>query len=120
MRLAMVGNAAMSLTGWNIATGVGLGIAGGVGTSRLLFGKEGQADAIDFYTGKVSAPLYIDTLKKAPGRIAASIQANRAVANNAAGLPVGTNMATLAWEESRSEFMAPDPTHPYAEWWGTN
>ena len=91
MRLAAAGNTLMSMTLWQFTAGVALGVAGGIGTSRLLFGKEGQVDAIDFYTGKVSAPLYIDTLKKAPGRIAASVQANRAVENNAAGLPTGAS-----------------------------
>jgi hypothetical protein len=82
----------MSMTLWQLTAGVALGVAGGVGTSRLLFGKEGQDVAIDFYTGKVSAPLYIDTLKKVPARIAAITAGNRAVANNAAGLPTGQNI----------------------------
>jgi hypothetical protein len=92
MRLALAGNTLMSMTLWNVTAGVALGVAGGVGTSRLLFGKEGQEDAIDFYSGKVSVPLYIDTLKKAPERIAASIASSRAVENNAAGVMTGQNM----------------------------
>lgn len=101
MRLAAAGNTLMSMTMWQVTAGVALGVAGGIGTSRLLFGKKGQQDAIDFYTGKVSAPLYIDTLKKAPGRIAASIAENRAVENNAAGVPTGqqvdSNYPTHDW-----------------------
>jgi hypothetical protein len=89
LRIASAGNVLMSMTLWNFTAGVALGVAGGIGTSRLLFGKEGQQDAIDFYSGKVSVPLYIDTLKKAPERIAAITAANRAVANNAAGIPAG-------------------------------
>jgi hypothetical protein len=91
-RLAYAGQALWGMTVGGLITGVAVGIAGGIGTSRLLFGKEGQEDAIDFYTGKVSVPLYIETLKKAPERIAARIQANRAVENNAAGLPTGSNV----------------------------
>ena len=98
-----------------------------VGTSLayLLFGKEGAKDAAKLYTGQVKvfsvAPdSYLGTIAQAPGRVAASIAANRAVANNAAGLQTGTNLATLEWQQRQEEFMAPDPTHQYADWWGTN
>ena len=118
MRLMVAGNTLMSMTLWNVAVGVGLGVGGGIATSRLLFGEKGQADAIDFYTGKVSAPLYIDTLKKAPARIAASIAENRAVENNAAGLPTGTqaesNYPTQDWTiENRQRFQEAQNTRPY-------
>jgi len=94
LRLASAGNTLMSMTLWNVAAGVGLGVAGGIGTSRLLFGKEGQDLAIDFYTGKWSIPELAETLQSTPSTIAARIQANRAVENNAAGLPTGTSVNT--------------------------
>jgi len=117
-RLAFAGQAVWGMSVGALVGGVALGVAGGIGTSTLLFGKEGQADAIDFYTGKVSAPLYLDTLKKAPGRIAASIQANRAVENNAAGLPAGqqveSNYPTQAWTiENRQRFQEQMSQRPY-------
>lgn len=101
-RLGFAGQALWGMTVGGLVTGIGLGIAGGIGTSRLLFGKEGQEDAIDFYTGKVSVPLYIETLKEAPEKIAVSIASNRAVANNAAGLPTGwnTNVAPALQKQS--------------------
>jgi len=97
----------------------------GTAVSYALFGKKGAEDAIKLYTGQVPilsvAPdSYLGTIAQAPGRVAASIQANRAVENNAAGLPTGTNISTLELQQRRAEFMAPDPQHQYAEWWGTN
>lgn len=94
LRLASAGNTLMSMTLWNVAAGVGLGVAGGIGASQLLFGDEGRKDAIDLYTGKVSAALYVDTVLKVPGRLQAITQSNRAVENNAMGLPTGTNVST--------------------------
>jgi len=104
MRLAAAGNTLMSMTLWNVAAGVGLGVAGGIGASQLLFGDEGRKDAIDLYTGKVSAALYVDTVLKVPGRLAAITQANRAVENNAAGLPTGTNVSTSYTAPGSEEF----------------
>ena len=114
--------AGMSIQGFGAAY-VG-GALVGTGVSGLLFGKEGAKDAVKLYTGQVKvfslAPdSYLGTIAQAPGRVAASIAANRAVANNAAGLPTGTNLSTLEWQQQRDEFMAPDPTHQYADWWGT-
>ena len=96
----------------------------GTGVSYLLFGSEGAKDAAKLYTGQVKvfsvAPdSYLGTIGQAPGRIAASIAANRAVANNAAGLPSGTNIATEAYLEPRRAEMQPDRTHPgfTSGWW---
>lgn len=119
-RLAMMGHRVMSLTAYQLTAGVALGIAGGIATSQLLFGEEGRKDAIDFYTGKVKASEAIATIAKAPGRILERTRMNRAVPDNAAGLPVGTNPYVYEIQEQRREFAQPDPTHPYAEWWGTN
>jgi len=115
LRIASAGNTLMSMTLWQVAAGVGLGVAGGIGVSQALFGEEGRKDAIAFYTGEASVQ---ETLRKTPGRIAAIIQGNRAVENNAAGLSTGTNIVTLGVQQQRAEFAAPDPTHPSADWWG--
>jgi hypothetical protein len=121
--------AAIQAVGGMSLFGFGGAVLGGaiVGTSLsyLLFGKEGAKAAARLYTGQVKvfsvAPdSYLGTIAQAPGRVAASIAANRAVANNAAGLPTGTNLSTLEWQQRQEEFMAPDPTHQYADWWGTN
>lgn len=88
-RLATAGNVVLNMTVGNVLAGVLLGVAGGIGTSQVLFGDEGRKDAVRFYTGKVSPALYAETLSKAPGRIKAITIANRAVENNAAGLPTG-------------------------------
>jgi len=89
----------------------------GTSVSYALFGKEGAKAAIDFYTD----PFDLDkgkTIAAIPSNLAAITQGNRAVMNNAAGLPAGTNVATLARDQEREAFMAPDPTHVYADWWG--
>lgn len=88
-RVAMMGHRVMSLSAYHITAGIALGVVGGIATSQVLFGDEGRKDAIDFYTGGVSATDYASALAKAPQRIAESIAANRAVAGNAAGLPTG-------------------------------
>jgi hypothetical protein len=89
-RLAFAGQALWGMSVGGLVTGVGLGVVGGIATSQLLFGDKGKEDAIDFYTGKVSPGLWADTIAKAPGRVKAIVAANRAVENNAAGLPTGT------------------------------
>jgi len=118
LRLATAGNTLMSMTLWNVTAGVALGVAGGIGTSQLLFGDEGRKDAIDLYTGKVSAGLYVDTVLKVPGRLEAITQGNRAVENNAAGLPTGTNTAA----KQTGQGMEPDYTNPnwQSGWWQEN
>lgn len=88
-RLYTAGQVVLTMTVGQLLAGVALGVAGGIGTSQLLFGDEGRKDAVDFYTGKVSAPKYVETLSKAPSRVKAIVAANRAVENNAAGLPTG-------------------------------
>ena len=87
----------------------------GTGASYALFGKEGAKAAVDFYTD----PFDLDkakTIADIPSNIAAITQANRAVVNNAAGLPTGTNVAA----KQTGQGMMANPTHPFAEWWGTN
>jgi len=78
---------AMTLQGFTGAV-IGGAIVG-TGVSYALFGKEGAKDALDLYTGQVSPTEYVETLAKAPGRIAESIELNRAVEGNVAGLPTG-------------------------------
>ena len=86
---------AMSIQGF-----VGAYVAGavvGTSVSYALFGKEGAEDAFELYTGQVKvfsvAPdSYLGTIAQAPGRVRASIEANRAVEGNAAGLPTGQNI----------------------------
>lgn len=87
----------------------------GTGVSYLLFGKEGAKAAAELYTGQVTPSEYLGTIAKAPGRVAASIAANRAVEGNAAGLPAGTNIAA----KQTGQGMDPDYSHPYwkSGWW---
>jgi hypothetical protein len=99
MRVASMGHRLMSLSAYNILAGVAIGMVGGVGVSQLLFGDEGRKDALDLYSGKVSVASYAETLSKVPSRAAAINIGNRAVEGNAAGLPAGTNIATLAYQE---------------------
>jgi len=103
-RLAFAGQALWGMSFGNVVTAVGLGVVGGIGVSQLLFGDEGRKDAIDLYTGKVSAALYVDTVLKVPGRLQAITQGNRAVENNAAGLPTGTNVSTSYTAPGSEEF----------------
>ena len=63
----------------------------GTAVSYALFGKEGAKDAVDFYTN----PFDLEkgkTILSIPSNLAAITQGNRAVANNAAGLPTGQNI----------------------------
>jgi len=98
-----------------LAGAVVAGALVGTGVSYALFGKEGAKAAVDFYTD----PFDLDkakTIASIPSNLAAITQGNRAVANNAAGVPAGTNV----YAKETGQGMMPDPTHPYAEWWGTN
>ena len=71
------------------------GAAVGTGVSGLLFGKEGAKKALDFYApgGADMGDLYTE-LKKAPERVAAIVEGNRAVAGNAAGIITGQSILT--------------------------
>ena len=63
----------------------------GTAVSYALFGKEGAKAAVDFYTD----PLDLEkgkTILAAPSNLSAIMQADRAVENNAAGLPAGTRI----------------------------
>ena len=89
----------------------------GTGVSYLLFGEKGAKDAIEFYSNPITAPVKLTReLSQVPSRLAAITQGNRAVANNAAGLPTGTNVAA----KPTGQGMSPDPNHPFADWWGTD
>ena len=116
LRLMTAANTLMSMTLWNVAAGIGLGIAGGIGVSTLLFGKEGKEAAIDLYTGKVSAGKYVDTVVKGISSIPERIEYNRAVPGNAAGIAAGTNMAQTY---TPGQGMQPDYSHPnwQSGWW---
>jgi len=104
---------AMTIQGF--AGAVVAGALVGTGVSYALFGKEGAKAAVDFYTD----PFDLDkakTIAAIPSNLAAITQGNRAVANNAAGIPAGTNVSA----KETGQGMMPDSSHPYAEWWGTN
>lgn len=86
----------------------------GTGVSYLLFGEEGAKDALDFYTN----PFDLDkakTIAAIPSNLAAITQSNRAVENNAGGIPTGTNVAG----KQTGQGMEPDYSHPNWEsgWW---
>ena len=63
----------------------------GTGVSYALFGKEGAKAAVDFYTDPFDLEK-AKTIASIPSNLAAIVQGNRAVANNAAGLPTGTQV----------------------------
>jgi len=110
LRIGSMAHRVLSLTGYQVLAGIAIGAAVGTGTSQLLFGPEGRKAAIDFYTD----PFDIEkgkTILKAPARAAAIIQGNRAVANNAAGLPTGTNIGTLAYPRG----AASQPSQAYLD-----
>ena len=80
-----------------------------------IFGKEGAKAAVDFYTD----PFDLDkakTVASIPSNLSAITQGNRAVANNAAGLQAGTNIAA----KQTGQGMEPDYSHPnwQSGWWG--
>ena len=104
--LAGLGRLAMVPSGYLAGAVVGGAIVG-TGISYALFGKEGAKAAVDFYTN----PLDIEkgkTLLAVPSNLAAITQGNRAVANNAAGLPTGTNVASIELQEQRGDVMSGD------------
>ena len=75
------------------AAGIIGGAVVGTGVSYALFGKEGAKAAVDFYTDPFDSSK-AKTIAAIPSNLAATIQANRAVMNNAAGLPTGTSVNT--------------------------
>ena len=63
----------------------------GTGVSYALFGKEGAKAAVDFYTDPFDVEK-AKTIVAIPSNLNAIIKGNRAVENNAAGLPTGTQV----------------------------
>lgn len=101
-----VGRLAMVPSGYLAGAVVG-GALVGTGVSYALFGEEGAKAAVDFYTD----PFDLDkakTIASIPSNLLAITASNRAVENNAAGLPTGTNVA--------SSYTAPGVNSP--EWRG--
>lgn len=91
LRIGSMAHRVLSLTGYQVLAGVALGVGVGTVTSQLLFGDAGRKAAIDFYTD----PFDIEkgkTIVSIPKNLAAITAGNRAVANNAAGLPTGENI----------------------------
>jgi hypothetical protein len=87
-----VGRLALVPSGYLAGAVVGGAIVG-TGVSYALFGEEGAKAAVDFYTD----PFDLEkgkTIASIPSNLAAITQGNRAVANNAAGLPTGTQVET--------------------------
>ena len=112
--LTMLGRLAMVPSGYLAGAIVGGAIVG-TGISYALFGKEGAKAAVDFYTD----PFDLDkakTVASIPSNLSAITQGNRAVANNAAGLQAGTNIAA----KQTGQGMEPDYSHPnwQSGWWG--
>lgn len=112
---------AMSIQGFLGAVAGGAIV--GTGVSYALFGKKGAKDAVKFYTGQVSPKEVIDAIAKAPERVVATIQANRAVANNAAGLPVGMPIDPVSGQargyntpSGQNPFDIPEQESP-GIWW---
>jgi len=96
---------AMSIQGF--AGAVVGGALVGTAVSYALFGEEGAKAAVDFYTD----PFDLDkakTIADIPANLVAITQSNRAVENNAAGLPTGTNVASLDIQQQREAVMAGD------------
>lgn len=96
---------------------VGAVIAGaivGTGVSYALFGKEGAKAAADFYTDPFDYEKG-KTIAAIPSNLAAITQRNRAVANNAAGVATGTNVAA----KQTGQGMEPNYSNPswQSGWW---
>lgn len=86
-----------SITVGQLLAAYAAGVAGGIGVSYLLFGKEGAKAAVDFYApGGADMGDLATELVKAPERIANIVEGNRAVPNNAAGLIEGQSILTAA------------------------
>jgi len=115
-RVALMGHRVLSMSMYHVGAGLILGAAGGIAVSQLLFGDQGRKDAIDLYTGKVSARKYVETVVAAPKRILELTEANRAVPGNAAGIPAGTNVSA----KTTGQGMEPDYSHPgwTSGYWG--
>lgn len=109
-----LGRLAMVPSGY-LAGAVVAGAVVGTGVSYALFGEEGAKAAVDFYTDPFDLEK-AQTILAIPSNLAAITQGNRAVENNAAGLPAGTNIAA----KQTGQGMEPDYSHPYWEsgWWG--
>jgi hypothetical protein len=95
-----------NITASNLLGAYVAGAAVGTGVSYALFGKEGAKDALDFYApGGADVTDLVTDLYKAPGRIAAITEGNRAVANNAAGMITGQSIHTPeGWYSQTSRY----------------
>ena len=97
-----LGRLAMVPSAYLVGAVVG-GALVGTAVSYAMFGKEGAKAAVDFYTD----PFDLDkakTIASIPSNLAAITQGNRAVANNAAGLPTGTNVSSSYTAPGHEEF----------------
>lgn len=114
-RVASMGHRVLSLTGYQVLAGLAIGVGVGTATSSLLFGKEGREAAIDFYTDPFDSEK-VETILDIPKNLMAITALNRAVENNAAGLPTGTNVSA----QQTGQGMEPDYSHPnwQSGWWG--
>jgi len=84
-----------SITVAQLLAAYAAGVAGGIGVSYLLFGKDGAKAAVDFYApGGADLTDLGKELAKAPERIANIVEGNRAVPSNAAGLIPGQSILT--------------------------
>jgi hypothetical protein len=75
----------------------------GTAVSYALFGEKGAKDAVDFYTN----PFDFEkgkTIVSIPSNLAAITQSNRALENNAAGLPTGWNSNVAPGLQDQSDW----------------
>ena len=84
--------ASMTPIGYVAGAVVG-GAVVGTGVSYALFGEEGAKAAVDFYTDPFDLEK-AKTIASIPSNLSAIVQGNRAVENNAAGLPTGTQIGS--------------------------
>lgn len=75
-----------------LAGAVVAGALVGTAVSYALFGEEGAKAAVDFYTDPFDVEK-AKTIAAIPSNLKAITASNRAVENNAAGLPTGTNVS---------------------------